>query len=121
MFMRIVSAKILPDKMDEFRHLYKNEIVAALEITKGCRYAYLSESMKEDNDFFSVTIWDSRQDAENYEKRGSFEELIERAKHTFSALSQWKMILDTNYDEKTAKSKAVDVNYYNIVSGSSFK
>ncbi len=52
MFMRIVSAKILPDKMDEFRHLYKNEIVAALEITKGCRYAYLSESMKEDNIFF---------------------------------------------------------------------
>ncbi len=121
MFMRIVSIKILPDKMNEFRLLYKNDIVPALKITKGCRYAYLSESMKEDNKIFSVTIWDSRQDAENYEKRGLFEELIERTKHTFSDLSQWKMILDTSYDEKTAKSKAVDVNYYNIVSGSGFK
>ncbi len=121
MFMRIVSIKILPDKMNEFRLLYKNDIVPALKITKGCRYAYLSESMKEDNKIFSVTMWESRQDAENYEKRGLFEELIERTKHTFSDLSQWKMILDTSYDEKTAKSKAVDVNYYNIVSGSGFK
>jgi len=121
MFMRIVSAKILPDKMDEIRQLYKNDVIPALKITKGCRYAYLSESMKEDHEIFSVTIWDSRQDAENYEKSGLFEEFTERAKHTFSALSQWKMILDTNYDEKTAKSKAVDVNYYNIVSGRSFK
>lgn len=121
MFMRIVSVKILPDKMDEIRQLYKNDLIPALKITKGCRYAYLSESMKEDNEVFSVTIWDSRQDAENYEKSPLLEEFSERAKHTFSALSQWKMILDTDYDEKTAKSKAVDVNYYNIVSGSSFK
>lgn len=121
MFMRIVSAKILPDKIDEIRQLYKNDVIPALKITKGCRYAYLSESMKEDNEVFSVTIWDSRQDAENYEKSPLLEELTERAKHAFSTLSQWKMILDTNYDEKTAKSKALDVNYYNIVSGRSFK
>ena len=52
MFMRIVSAKILPDKMDEFRQLYKKDVVPALQITKGCRYAYLSESMKEDHEIF---------------------------------------------------------------------
>ena len=121
MFMRIVSAKILPDKMDEIKQLYKNDVLPALKNIAGCRYACLSESMKDDHEIFSVTIWDSRQDVEAYEKSGLFEEFTERAKHTFSALSQWKMILDTDYDEKTAKSKAVDVNYYNIISGRSFK
>lgn len=121
MFMRIVSAKILPDKMDEIRRLYKEAVVPALKKTKGCRYAYLSESSKADNEVFSVTIWDSKQDAENYEKSGLFDQFVEKSKHTFSALHQWKMILDTNYDEKAAKEKALDVSYYNIVSGITFE
>ena len=121
MFMRILSVKILPDKIEEVKQFYKDEIVPALQKTTGCRYAYLSASIKEENEVFSVTIWDSKRDAENYERSGLFDEFKEKLKHTFSALHQWKMILASNYDEKAATSKALNVNYYNIVSGSSFK
>jgi len=121
MFMRILSVKILPDKIEQVKQFYKDEIVPALKKTTGCRYAYLSESIKEENEVFSVTIWDNKRDAENYERSGLFDEFKEKLKHTFSELHQWKMILDSNYDEKAATSKALNVNYYNIVSGSSFK
>ncbi|MCH7755910.1 antibiotic biosynthesis monooxygenase [candidate division KSB1 bacterium] len=121
MFMRILSVKILPDKIEQVKQFYKDEIVPALKKTTGCRYAYLSESIKEENEVFSVTIWDNKRDAENYERSGLFDEFKEKLKHTFSELHQWKMILDSNYDEKAATSKALNVNYYNIVSGRSFK
>lgn len=120
MFMRILSVRILPDKMDEVKQFYGDEIIPALKKIAGCRYAYLSESVKEENELFSLTIWDSKNDAENYEKSGLFDEFMEKLKHTFSAMNQWKMILDTRSDEKNVADRAVDVNYYNVVSGRRF-
>jgi len=42
-----------------------------LQETIGCRYAYLIESMQQNNELISVTIWDKLEDAQNYEKSGS--------------------------------------------------
>ncbi|MFQ5752782.1 MAG: hypothetical protein ACE5HI_12365 [bacterium] len=80
----------------------------------------MSENTREEGELFSITIWDSRKDAENYEKSGLFDEFKEKLKHTFSTINQWKMILDTRSDEKSVTDRAVDVNYYNVVSGRRF-
>jgi len=121
MYMRVVSVSILPEKLDEFKQLYLSELIPAVLGVDGCRYAYLAESIKEENEVYSVSIWNSKKQAENYEKSGLFHELTEKVKHTFENLHQWQMILQENYDEKVATDKALKVNYYAIVNQQTFQ
>jgi quinol monooxygenase YgiN len=88
MFLRLVSAKVQPGKLEELRHLYTNVVIPALLSVKGCHYAYLIENTEEKNEAISLTIWDSQQDAENYERSGLFDELTDKIKHTLSTLFQ---------------------------------
>lgn len=118
MFLRIVSAKLKPEKQGEFREIYIHEIIPALEATKGCRHAYLLMPDREKSEAMSVTIWDSKSAAEEYEAAG-FAPLLDKVKHTFTDLSQWKMKLGQR--GATATSDDVTVDGYFFVEGKSFK
>lgn len=120
MYVRIVSAKIKEGKMDEFKKLYADIIIPTLKKTAGCQYAYLTESMQEENQIISLTIWDSKEDADRYEKSGRFSELVEKVKHTFSELYQWKMALEKETGKKAKTSEDLEVSRYSIVTGKSF-
>lgn len=120
MYVRIVSAKITEGKMDEFKKLYTEIIIPALKNTTGCRYAYLTESMQEKNNVISLTIWNSKEDAEQYEKTGKFAELTDEVKHTLSELYQWKMALEKETGRRTKTSEDMEVTRYSVVTGRSF-
>jgi heme-degrading monooxygenase HmoA len=119
--VRLVSATIQPGKMEEFERLYNNEILPALRTVEGCRYAYLMEGIKEQHEVISVTIWDSKQDAERYEASGLFDALKNKVKHTFSELYQWKMKLEKDPGKQARTSEDLTVLDYNIVTGKSFQ
>ncbi|KPJ89684.1 MAG: hypothetical protein AMJ53_15555 [Gammaproteobacteria bacterium SG8_11] len=120
MYVRIVSAKIKDGKMDEFKKLYADIIIPALKNTKGCQYAYLTESMQEDNQIISLTIWDRKEDAERYEQTGRFAELVDKVKHTLSELYQWKMALEKETGKKAKTSEDIEISRYSVVTGKSF-
>lgn len=119
MFLRIVSAKLKPEKKDEFRELYVHKIIPALQATKGCRHAYLLMPDGDNTEAMSVTIWDSKAAAEEYEA-GGFSHLLDKVKHTFTDLFQWKMKLDHD-QRQTATSDDITVDRYFLVGGKSFK
>ncbi len=120
--VRLVSAKIQPGKMDEFKQLYNNDVLPVLRTVDGCRYAYLMEGMKEQNEIVSVTIWDTQADAERYESSGTFDALKKKVQHTFSGLYQWKMRLEKYSTNKQAgTSDDLTVHDYNVVTGQSFQ
>lgn len=121
MWLRIVSLKILPGKLDEFKRLYAEHSIPALRNVKGCRYVYLLESGDESPEVFSVTSWESKQDAEAYEKSGLFEQLLGRQKHTLSGLYQWKKSLGKEQASHSATSEDVMVEHYTVLTGESFK
>jgi quinol monooxygenase YgiN len=120
MYMRVVSLKIQPGKLEEFKRLYTSEIIPALRAVKGCRYAYLTDNLQVENEVFSVTMWNTKKDAENYERSGLFDKLKERVKHTFSELYQWKMTLEKESGKKLATSEDMKVHYYSIITGKKF-
>jgi quinol monooxygenase YgiN len=120
MYVRIVSAKIKEGKMDEFKKLYSEIIIPALKNTHGCKYAYLTESMQEKNSIISLTIWNSKEEAEEYEKSGRFAELTDKVKHTLSELYQWKMALEKETGKRAKTSEDLEVSRYAVVSGKSF-
>ncbi len=120
MYVRIVSLKIQQDKLEEFKSLYSDVVMKALNQTPGCKFVFLTESLTEVNEFLSVTIWDSKEDANRYEDSGKFEELINIVKHTFSQFYLWKMALEKEYSAKIKTTDDLKVENYNLVTGKSF-
>ena len=120
MYVRIVSLKIQEGKMDEFKKIYLDTIIPALQKTAGCRHVFLTESINEKDDFISVTIWDDKAYADEYEASGAFAELVGKVKHTFSRFYLWKMELEREYSAKIKTTDDMKVETYNIVTGKSF-
>jgi len=121
MHVRIVSVRLQKGKLAEFRNLYSTEIIPTLKKTPGCRFAYLTENLQEEDEAVSVTIWDTKEDADNYENSGVFKELIEKVKHTFSNLCQWKMALEKDSQgSKISTSADLKVAHYIMVAGRNF-
>ncbi len=120
MWLRIVSLKILPGKLDEFNRLYMQYSIPALRKVKGCRYVYLLESDERSHEVLSVTSWDSKEDAEAYENSGLFEQLLDVQKNTLSGLYQWKRSLGKVEATQSATSEDVMVEHYTVLTGENF-
>ncbi len=90
-FLRIVSVHIKPGKLEEYKQLYERDIIPTLLSTRGCEFSCLSTPTEDSNEAVSVTVWNSRTDAEEYEHKGTFSNLLQNVKHTLSDLSQLKM------------------------------
>jgi heme-degrading monooxygenase HmoA len=119
-WLRIVSLKILPGKKDEFKKLYREHSIPALRSAPGCRYVYLLESGEDLDEVFSVTIWDSREHAAEYEASGVFERLLMLQKDTLSDLAQWKARLGVKEEQKAMSTDDVLVEHYTVLTGKSF-
>ncbi len=120
MYVRFVSVKIKKDKLSELRTIYDQEIIPALKATKGCRYAFLIEGAPDKDEAVSLTIWDSPEDAAEYEKSGRFNQLVDKIKHTFSDLYQWKMTLEKDFSGQIKTSEDLSISRYMLVSGKKF-
>jgi len=115
-YIRILSARLAQGKFAELKKLYDETMTPRVLEQDGCRAAYLigSEGSEE---VLSVTIWDEKARAEEYEKTGKFIELFSLATPYLSSLVQWKMSLDPAEQSKTRTSDDYSVKGYHIVSG----
>ena len=120
LWLRIVSLKILPGKVEDFRRSYAELTIPSLRTVKGCRHAYLLESDERSHEVLSVTSWDSKQDAEAYEKSGLFDQLLETQKEMLSGLYQWKRSLGKEKAGLSTTSEDVMVEHYTVLTGKRF-
>lgn len=119
-WVRLVSLKVRPGKKEEFQRKYEEEVIPALRNVKGCRHVYLTERPDRQDEVISVTSWDSRQDAEAYEKGGLFAELLGRQKSVLSDLYQWKMQSQKEQGRYVATSDDVVIEQFHVVAGRSY-
>ena len=91
LLMRIISLKIQPGKMEEFRKIYSEQIIPALRQVKGCRNAFLSDRLEESNEIISLTVWENKQDLARYIESGLYKKLAGKVRHLYSDLYQWKL------------------------------
>ena len=121
MYVRILSIKIEENKLEEFKKLYSVIILPSLKETEGCRNAFLIESINQLDEFISVSIWDSKEAADNYEASEKFRVLTERVSHTFSKLYLWKMFFEKEHGGvRVQTSQDFKIEHYDIVTGRSF-
>ena len=76
--------------MEQFKDLYEQKIIPVLKKTAGCRYAYLTEDANNTDEAISVTIWDTKESALEYETNGTFDSLLREAKHLLNELTNGK-------------------------------
>jgi len=77
MFVRMTFTQSDPASAEAARALYNSaEVSGVLDRQKGHRFHYLLESVDAPGEGVSVTAWDSREDAEAYERSGAYEELM---------------------------------------------
>lgn len=81
MWVRLTFVKIQPDKIDEFKRIYLDEIVPVVKEKKGNVGIYLFESVEEIGQFISVASWDSKDDAQAYEDSGLYDSNKDKARH----------------------------------------
>ncbi len=120
-FVRLTTLKIKPEKILEFKQLYEKEILPTLLSVKGCRYAYLTQGVEDTSEMVSVTIWDSKENAEAYERGGIFQQLLEKAKDKFAQLFQWKIDLSEESRQRVVTSEDLTMTTYTVVTGKSMK
>src|SRR3990172_2359030 len=121
LFLRLVSVNLKPDMKQEYHRLYVNEIIPTLLETKGCLHAYLIMPSRGDSQSISVTIWDTKEDAAAYEHSGQFASLVEKVKHTFTDLYQWKMELDKSKRGQSVTTEDLKVEGYSVVTMKNFQ
>ena len=120
MYIRIVSVKIQPDKIKEFKKIYSKEILPNLETAEGCSFAYLTENLKNDSEFLSFSVWEDKSFADQYELSGKFTQLTDKVKHTFSKFYLWKMELEQSSKGKINTSEDMKIDNYTLITGKSF-
>jgi heme-degrading monooxygenase HmoA len=118
LFLRILSLHVRRGMLEEFRSLYREEIIPGLRRIPGCRFAFLSGGSDDSHELISVTIWNSKPDAEQYEKSGGFDALTERVSHTLEDSTRWKA--DEQGVERALGSDDMTVSGYTLIVGQVF-
>lgn len=118
-FLRIVSLHVKPGMLAEYKRLYERDIIPTLLATRGCQFSCLSTPTSESNEAISVTMWNSRFDAEEYERTGTFDQLLQNIGHTLSDLSQLRM-QSAGTRLPSVTSEDIEVDGFHLVVSKSF-
>ncbi len=120
MFIRIASIKIEKEKLEEFKKLFAEIIIPAFLTTEGCRDIFLTQSITEDRDFISISIWDDKRYAVRFEQSIEFKNLNDKIKDTYSKIYLWRMSLEKEYQSTIKTSDDMIVGHYDVVIGQKF-
>ena len=94
MFIRFVTFKAMPDKQEELRKFFNDEVYPVLQRTPGCLYAVLVENTSEPEEFSSLTLWESADAIKAYMDSGKPASFTEKARSLFLAEPEaWQLQL----------------------------
>jgi heme-degrading monooxygenase HmoA len=89
----MLQVTVNPDRVAELQAMYETGVIPRLQSTPGCLYVGLTKSVREADEYLSLTLWESKEHAERYEKSGLFQELLEAASPFLAGTSEWRLHL----------------------------
>jgi quinol monooxygenase YgiN len=121
MFVRFVTFKSLPDKVDELRDFFNTEVFAGLQQTPGCLFASLIESAADPNEFSSLTLWESSDHIRAYEDGGRFAAFVQAAEPFLAESGEWQLQLSKDltleYKPVVEEPQAASYRLYAVMDG----
>jgi heme-degrading monooxygenase HmoA len=82
-WVRLTYFKLQPEKVEEMKKIYHEEIVPMVRDQWGNVDIFLLEPVEEEDEFISCTMWESQADGDIYEASGVYGEAVEKIRHTF--------------------------------------
>jgi quinol monooxygenase YgiN len=83
MWIRLIEVKIQPDKLEEVRRIYNEQIVPAVKSHKGNIDVFLMESLDREGQVLSFTSWESQADGDAYEASRGYFHNVNKVRHAF--------------------------------------
>ena len=83
MFARLTSFSILPEKLEDAKRIYNEEVIPVVRQQKGNIGVWLLEPTRSENDYISLTEWTSEADANAYHSGGTYQMLVDKLKDMF--------------------------------------
>lgn len=93
MYMRFVHLKVKEGRLWDLARFYEERVIPGLEATEGCLFASLLQATDEDNESVSMTLWNSREHAEAYEKSGLYDEFLDEGDPFLAETAEWRVRL----------------------------
>ena len=84
MYVRLTYVAFLPDKVDEAKKIYNNEIVPIVKKQKGNLDCRMLEPIDSTDDYISMTVWDSKENADAYHVSGTYKQLVNKIQAFYS-------------------------------------
>lgn len=91
MFLRMVTHTVQTETIGQLVDTYDRMILHALRLTSGCVFASLLQNTDNARESISRTIWNSQQEALEYEESGLFQKLIKSLRPFFLESNERKL------------------------------
>jgi heme-degrading monooxygenase HmoA len=83
MYARLTFIEIDPKDVKEVSKLYNTQIVQTIRECKGNKDALLLEPTEAAGEFISLTLWNTKEDADEYESSGTYRRMVDIIKNKF--------------------------------------
>ena len=114
MYMRIVNLKVKEGRMRDFARFYEDRVIPALQETGGCLYASLLRPSDDDWECISMTWWRSKEAAEEYDKGGRYDELLDESDPYLAEASEGRVQSSAKSPEAISTLQDPEVEAYPI-------
>jgi heme-degrading monooxygenase HmoA len=80
MFARVAWGKVKPETWQEYERFYHDEVLPKTRDLKGLVFRELLQGADDPNEGISLSLWESREDLEAYERSDVYERIVERGR-----------------------------------------
>ncbi|HVO02323.1 MAG TPA: antibiotic biosynthesis monooxygenase [Candidatus Cybelea sp.] len=83
-FVRIGQFKARTGTIEEICRTYERDAIPIIRAAEGNISAVLLQQHESPDTFMAITVWQSRGDAETYERSGLAQQMVEKIRHAFA-------------------------------------
>jgi heme-degrading monooxygenase HmoA len=84
MWVRLTSFTPQPDRVDDLRKTFRENLMPAIKSQHGIIDAFLLEPADGQGEFISLTIWKDRESADAYDSGGTYGKLVNHVSQLFT-------------------------------------
>lgn len=96
--MRLAQLKVKREGIPKLRDAYREHVIPTLQGIPGCRCANLMQNRSIPETVISLTLWDSLQSAESYEKSQEYREIMGNVQPYLAESAEWKIRLSEDLE-----------------------
>ena len=102
MFARVAWGRVKPGTWEEYERVYREEILPATRDVKGLRFRELLRGTDDPDEGISLTLWESREDLDAYERSDVYQRNVDRAR-AFYAGEFWVKHFDVRLGQEIGR------------------